>query len=198
VIACVLLAAGRGERFGGGKLMALLPTGKTVLETTLDHIAAVGAPIVLVIREDAALRALTTALAAKHQTRATHASSLSVVMNTEADTGMASSIVCGVRAEPDASGWLIALGDMPYVESPTYASVAAGIVSSESIVVPTYRGERGQPVGFGRAYREQLLGISGDMGARAIITRHADRVQRIAVDDAGILQDIDLPSDIAR
>jgi molybdenum cofactor cytidylyltransferase len=190
-MACVLLAAGRGERFGGGKLLATLPSGKTILETTFDNLSAISMPIVLVIRNDATLRLLATELSAKHDL-------LSVVVNDAADTGMASSIVRGVAATADADGWLIALGDMPYVQPTTYRSVAEGITAAESIVIPTHNGERGQPVGFGRAYREQLLAISGATGAREIITQHPDRVQRIAVDDAGILQDIDRPSDIAR
>jgi molybdenum cofactor cytidylyltransferase len=191
VIACVLLAAGRGERFGGGKLLATLPSGKTILETTLENLCAVEAPIVLVIRNDTALRLFATQLSAENDL-------LSVVINDAADTGMASSIVRGIEETGDPDGWLIALGDMPYVQSTTYGSVAEGISTAESIVIPTYQGERGQPVAFGRAYRDQLLAISGDTGARAIITQHPDRVQRIAVDDAGILQDIDRPNDIVR
>ena len=64
-----------------------------------------------------------------------------------------------------------------------------------SIVVPVYRGERGNPVLFDAGLREALLALSGDRGARDFIESHPELVTRLAV-DARIPKDIDTPEDL--
>ncbi len=191
MITCVLLAAGRGERFGGKKLLATLPDGRTVIGATVDNILPTGLPIVLVIRADADLQAKVDALRSAHP-------ALTVVTNTAADSGMASSIACGIAASKIAAGWLIALADMPYVKTTTYSAVSEAVVSASSIAQPTMNAKRGQPVGFGRDYGKALLTITGDVGARGVIAAHPDRVSLVGVDDPGIFQDIDTPDDLRR
>ena len=62
---------------------------------------------------------------------------------------------------------------------------------------PCYGARRGHPVGFSAQLRSQLLALDGDTGARAILQRLSDRLVRVAVDDPGILVDIDRPEDLA-
>jgi molybdenum cofactor cytidylyltransferase len=189
VIVCILLAAGRSERFGGKKLLATLPNGKTVLQTTLENLCASGLSIVVVVRDDAALEQHVQRLMAIH-------SEVIVVKNTAADSGMASSIVCGVLAAKDATGWLIALGDMPYVRPQTYQAVAEAVTSASAIAVAATNAKGGQPVGFGRGYVDALCALKGDTGARGVITAHPQSVSLIEVGDLGIFQDIDTPEDL--
>jgi molybdenum cofactor cytidylyltransferase len=61
-----------------------------------------------------------------------------------------------------------------------------------------YRGERGHPVGFSSALREELLELSGDSGARAVVQRHRDGIVLIECDDPGVLLDIDERTDLGR
>jgi molybdenum cofactor cytidylyltransferase len=109
---------------------------------------------------------------------------------------MARSLVCGIDASRTAQGWVIALGDMPYVAPDTIQAVAARIAQTGEIVVPAYRGTRGHPVGFGQRYLEELLLLQGDEGARSVIGRHAGKLEIVECGDPGILRDIDRPADL--
>jgi molybdenum cofactor cytidylyltransferase len=64
------------------------------------------------------------------------------------------------------------------------------------MVVPVYKGRRGHPVGFDlRRYRGELSTLSADQGARSILRSHPEDVLELAVDDPGVLADIDTPED---
>jgi molybdenum cofactor cytidylyltransferase len=66
------------------------------------------------------------------------------------------------------------------------------------IAVPVHRTahgqERGNPVAFSRRHLPQLLALTGDRGARGIVRDNI--VNEVAVDDPGILLDIDTPPDL--
>jgi molybdenum cofactor cytidylyltransferase len=105
-------------------------------------------------------------------------------------TGMGDSIAAGVAACPDADGWLIVLGDMPFILPSSIERVVAAI-ADDAVSVPVQEGEFGHPVGFGRSFGLGLQGLSGDRGARPLFKQ--GRVVEIAVDDPGVLWDIDVP-----
>jgi molybdenum cofactor cytidylyltransferase len=205
----ILLAAGRGVRFGGDKLLARLgaepgnasagPSGSpgpcSNARADLDGecigaaacrnlLAALPRVIAVVRPDDAALAA------------ALGASGARIVRCARADEGMGASIACGVASAPEAAGWIIALADMPWVSPATNVRVAAAIAEGAPVATPFHRGERGHPVGFGRACYDALVVLSGDEGARSIIAAHRDSVARIDVDDPGILRDVDTPADL--
>ena len=69
--------------------------------------------------------------------------------------------------------------------------VAGVLGNKKDIVVPVMGGERGNPVAIGRAYREELLGLEGDRGARLVVQKYKDKVVEVEVDDAGIFVDVD-------
>ncbi len=199
----ILLAAGRGERFGGAKLLARvgsgsnarpdaptgdrspLATGECVGVMACRNLLAVLPRIVAVVRpDDAALAAALGAAGAR------------VVRCANADSGMGASLACGVLATMDAAGWVVALGDMPWIESSTIARVAGAIADGAVVAAPFHRGRRGHPVGFGATCLAALSALTGDDGAKSIVAAHRDRLARIDVVDAGALRDIDRPSDL--
>jgi len=116
----------------------------------------------------------------------------------DADNGMAASLVHGLRhaeaADAEAVGWVLALGDMPRVLPATIAALARAVEQGADIAVPVHRGQRGNPVAFGRRHLPQLLALTGDQGARGIVKNCI--VNEVAVDDPGILLDVDTPSDL--
>ena len=57
-------------------------------------------------------------------------------------------------------------------------------------------GRRGHPVGFGSAFRSDLMRLEADAGARSIVQSNASRLQLIQVNDRGVVLDIDRPEDI--
>ena len=104
---------------------------------------------------------------------------------------MGASLACGVTAAADADGWVMALADMPWIAAATIRAIAEAIASGADIAAPSYRGERGHPVGFSRRHCQALASLTGDAGARWIIERHLDRLTWVDVDDPGVLRDVD-------
>lgn len=119
-----------------------------------------------------------------------------IVVNDHAELGMGSSIAAGVAATPDASGWVIALADMPSIQIETVVAVIDALRGGARIAVPTMGGKRGHPVGFSALYRARLQTLTGDIGAREILKADANYVEEIGVDDEGIFSDIDTPADL--
>jgi molybdenum cofactor cytidylyltransferase len=183
----VLLAAGAGRRFGGDKLLALLPDGTPVGVAAARNLIAAALPVTVVVRpEDRRLAGLLGAEGA------------TVVPCPDAHLGMAHSLACALGSDPTAQGWLIALADMPRVKPATIAAIAAAWCAPDGIVVPFHRGQRGNPVAIGAAHRAALLELAGDVGARALLERYAQHVTRLEVDDPGVLRDVDTPADLER
>lgn len=58
------------------------------------------------------------------------------------------------------------------------ASLACGVRASAPIAAPIHDGRRGDPVGFRREYYAQLASLSGDEGAKTIVTRARARRTR--------------------
>lgn len=184
MITCILLAAGSASRFGSQKLLARLADGRTVVEAAVGNLVAANVgQIVVVTRPDSDLIAVVEDCGCE------------IVINARAGEGMGTSIAAGVAATPDASGWLIALGDMPSIHPETLNAVARALRDGARIVVPVMAGRRGHPVGFSAMYLSQLRSLSGDTGAREILESEAAFIETINVDDAGIFADIDTPAD---
>jgi len=191
-IAGVLLAGGRGERFGGGKLLAPVQrtegdvaSGTPVGVAACRHLAAALTRTIAVVRPgDPALAAALAAAGAR------------VVVCARATEGMGASLACGVTATADADGWIVALADMPWVQTATIAAVAAALAAGADIVAPRHDGQRGHPVGFARRHGPALAALAGDEGARSVVAAHAGGVQVIDVGDAGVLRDVDRLSDL--
>lgn len=110
---------------------------------------------------------------------------------------MGASLACAVAAVAEADGWVIALGDMPWIAPATISAVADALRDGAEIAAPAYRGERGHPVGFARPYGPLLTALTGDEGARAIVNARKWAVRLVDVDDAGALRDVDHPADLA-
>jgi molybdenum cofactor cytidylyltransferase len=186
-IAGILLAAGASRRFGGPKLLQPLPSGEPLaLAAARNLIAAVPNTLAVVRVGD---RALADALARI---------GVRVVENPRPEDGLASSLARGLRDTPDAAGWLIALADMPWVRSETIASLADGLRAGASIIAPVRAGRRGHPVGFGACWRNALLALSGDQGARDLLAEHAAMLTLLPTADPGVLLDVDREADIQR
>lgn len=113
--------------------------------------------------------------------------------------GMGDSIAAGVAATRDAGGWLILPGDLPLVQPESLRQVAQAL-PGHAVVLPSYLGQRGHPVGFGAGYRDALLALNGAEGA-AVLVRDALRqgnALHLSLTDAGIVTDVDTVEDLAR
>lgn len=183
-IGCIMLAAGYGIRFGADKRQARYPDGATLLERAISRIPASLVPRVLVLRPG------DEALAVQF------ANGWQIVHAQNADKGMGYSLAAAMACTVNWNAAVIALADMPGVQTATYAAIVQAL-APDRIVLPCYRQRRGNPVGIGSRFFSELAGLRGDQGARVLLQKHADSVLKLELDDAGILQDIDTPEAFA-
>lgn len=183
----ILLAAGRSRRFGSDKLLHPLDGGRTIGQHAAEHLRA---------GVDAAIAVVGPDTSTELRQRLAEAG-LHLIENPAAASGMASSISVGVETTPTARGWIVALGDMPWIAPTTVRAVATQLNDGARLVAPCYRGRRGHPVGFAAPFADALRALQGDQGARTLLRTHAADLQLLEVYDPGILVDIDCHADLA-
>ncbi len=182
----ILLASGSGSRFGSDKLMhPLAPGGDPIAVHAARNLAEALPGSVAVVRS-----------ANSRLARQLRAAGLRIAVCRDAAEGMGRTLAAGVRATAAASGWVVALADMPAIRPETIVRIAEALHEGATIVAPSYQGERGHPVGLARRFREDLQVLQGDAGARAILAAHRDWITLIEVDDPGVTKDIDTPGDL--
>jgi len=122
-----------------------------------------------------------------------------VVVNPDS-SGISSSISVGLGAiDRNSEAVLFGLADKPFVSVGTVNRIIESYQTSRiGIVIPVYRGTRGNPVLFAREFFDELRTLSGDVGGKSVIRRHAESVRELEVDDDGILVDIDTRADFER
>jgi molybdenum cofactor cytidylyltransferase len=187
VIVALVLAAGKGTRFGGPKVLAPL-AGVPVVRHATERICQAAVDRVIVV-------------AGKEHDRIGRAVSglpVQLVVNPDPEAGMAASLRTGLLAVPqETEAILVALGDQPLVDPGLVdRMVAAWRGNRGRIVVPEYGGERGNPVLFDASLRPELMLVEGDRGARGIIDKHDLDVYRLRVDGPPPL-DVDNADDLA-
>jgi molybdenum cofactor cytidylyltransferase len=182
----LLLAAGKSERFGdNNKLLYPDKTGNPIgLSSARNLVAAVKDSIVVVRSDDLEFQSLLQ----QHQ--------ISFIKNENPDSGLSSSIVTGVRHASNATGWLILLGDMPYIDSRIIADARDLLVQNpEKLIVSSYDSRWGHPVGFGATFRQELLSLEGDQGAKSLLLQHQDKILFNETNSKSVLKDIDVITD---
>jgi molybdenum cofactor cytidylyltransferase len=186
----ILLAAGFSRRFGpANKLLQTLPDGSPIAIAAAKRlIEAIPLSIAVVRPENKALAFLL------------QDAGLKVFFCNEQDTEMADSLSAAIKFSASFSessdGFVIALADMPYIDPQTTLVIASKLSEGATIVVPTFQGKRGHPVGFSAKFRGELESLHGDEGARSILKRYPEEIIFLECDDSGILADIDTPADL--
>lgn len=185
----IVLAAGSSSRFGSDKRQYRLPSGHTILEQAIDHaLQALPAVVVALGPADADLQ---QQLLERGEPR------LHCMKAASAPLGMGSTLAAAVAENPSDAGWVVLLGDMPFIRPETIAAVAAGLQQAP-IVQPVYCGRPGHPVGFSGRFSSALQSLQGDQGARSVIDENPGAVLLLSVADPGIHQDIDTVENLPR
>ena len=186
----VVLAAGSGSRFGGGKLTTAWGPG-VLLEGALA--AAFAAPV----------RSVTVVIGAEAEavsaaTRAFDPRALIVHAADHAE-GMGASLRAGIASLPDdAAGVFVFLGDMPRAPHAVLRPMAEAVRAGALAAAPVFGHRRGNPVLLSRALFPRLLALTGDAGARGVLQDLGDRLALIDSPDDGVLYDVDVPEDLAK
>lgn len=190
-VGTVLLAAGRGTRFGASpKLLSLLDGKPLVRHAAEAAVQAALGPVVAVLGHAGAQ--VREALAGLP---------LTVVENPDYAAGLSTSLRAGLAALPEAvTGAIVLLGDMPRVGSGLPVRLAEAFRAAPvapAAVVPVKDGRRGNPVLLNRLLLSAgIAGLTGDRGAGPLLARRDD-VLELAVDEAGVLIDVDTPAALA-
>jgi molybdenum cofactor cytidylyltransferase len=183
----VLLAAGLGSRFGGDKLMYQLQGGVPVAVAAATNLQLAFDRVVAVVRPD------------RHELAAVlTAAGCDVIHCPAAEQGMGHSLAAGVRATAEASCWIVALADMPFIASSSHQAVASCLRAGASLAATQFQGRRGHPVAFSRKWFPQLIAMTGDQGGKAILEEYRHELVLCPVDDPGVVWDIDRKEDLGQ
>jgi molybdenum cofactor cytidylyltransferase len=187
----IVLAAGLGARFGGGKLLAPFRGRPLIAGALTSALESPAVSVVIAIGEhDAQLE--TTALNLDDY------ADVRVVKVVDPARGMGASLAAAAQAVPtDLDGVFVFLGDMPLIGPDVARSLARALKGRDGIVAPTHDGRRGHPVLFGGDWIPALRALNGDTGAQVLIRQAGDRFITVPTDDAGVLFDVDRPEDLS-
>jgi molybdenum cofactor cytidylyltransferase len=190
-IAAIVLAAGKSTRMAPhNKLLVTDPSGKPMVARVVDNVLSSGArPVVLVTGhrpED-----IRAALGGRPVIYA-HAEKFG--------EGLSESLKAGIAALPaNVAAAIVCLGDMPLVTGRIIDRLLAAWDPDEgrSIVQPTHQGRPGNPILWDRRYFPEIATLSGDVGARALLQRHAEQVAEVEIGDDAVLRDFDTVDSLA-
>ncbi len=184
-VAALVLAAGRSRRMAPlNKLLVPDSAGVPMVARVVDNVLASHARPVVVVTGYEHER-VEAALAGKPVVFA-HAPDYA--------EGLSASLKAGLAAlPPDPEGVVVCLGDMPLVGGAMIDRMIATFDPEEgrAIVMPTYRGKQGNPMLWAKEFIPEMMEITGDVGARHLVGRHADRVAEVEMADDAVLRDFD-------
>ncbi len=186
----LVLAAGRGRRFGGQNKLTAPLYGKPVLRHAVENaLASKLDPVIVVLGCDAA-EALRTLEGLEDP-------KLRVVFNPRWKGGKASSIECGLRECPAfAPGVVSLMGDMPLVKPWLIDRVLEEFELTGKLTFPVYRDAKCQPTAFPRALFSEIKALTGDDTAMEAVRRHWLEAVRIPLPDASTQADVDTAEDL--
>jgi CTP:molybdopterin cytidylyltransferase MocA len=186
-VGAVIVGAGAGTRFGEPKATALLPDGRRFLDAVCATALAAGCdPVIAVLPPDVEAPA-----------------GIQVVVNPRPESEQIASVRLGLArlSNTPCVGALLWPVDHPFVDLRSALAVLDGARrTGATIVLPRCGERRGHPAYFARDHWRELLTVA-DGGARAVIASHAataGAVAEVAVEDRGVLRDIDRREDLAR
>lgn len=184
-VAALILAAGRGTRFGEEPKMLAMLEGRPLLRHVAEAALASAARPVLVV----------TGHRADEVAQALDGLDLVVVRNPDYADGLSTSLKAGFAAlPPDAEAAIVMLGDMPRVPASLLDALAQAWreAGRPAALVPTQAGRRGNPVLLSRALAPEIARLEGDTGAGPLLRGRAD-VREWPVAEEAVAQDIDTP-----
>ena len=187
-IAAIVLAAGSSQRMGEQNKLHLPIDGVSLLRHSLQTLLAANIDELVVVlgHEQASTRALIDDLP------------LQIVYNEAHSTGQMTSVHCGLAAlKANHGGVIVALGDQPAltVADINYLIDAYRQRSGGEVVVPTFAGQRGNPIIISESCRVDILAGTRNLGCRKFIEKNPELVYKIEMPNPGVLIDLDTPQE---
>ncbi|MCX7150319.1 MAG: molybdopterin-binding/glycosyltransferase family 2 protein [Rhodocyclales bacterium] len=188
-VAALVLAAGSSRRMGGANKLLQPVGGIAMLRRVVNAALASHCSSVRVV----------TGAGADAAQACLDGLDVQFVNNPEHATGMASSLRCGLAALPaDADAVVVLLADMPWIDGGHIDRLLAAFDPQQPrIIAPVRDGRRGNPILWPRKLFAEMAAVSGDVGAREVLQRHASQIDSVAFDDDAIFADLDTPQALA-
>ena len=180
MISAILLAAGQSKRMVGENKLAKKIQGVPLIKHSVKNILAssIDELIVVLGHQKETIEKLIN----KNE-------KIKFVFNKDFESGIASSIKTGLNnLSENTEAFFICLGDMPMVNPNIYNQLIKSINKKE-IIVPTYKGQQGNPVLFAKSMKEKIINISGDVGAKKILELNKDKILNLEINDQCVTKD---------
>ncbi len=166
------------------KLLIADRSGKPMIARVVDNVLSSGARPVLVV----------TGHMAEQVEHALGGRPVRLVHAPDYAEGLSASLKTGIAAvPPECAAVVVCLGDMPLVTGRMIDRLMSMYDPDEGrlIVLPTFRGKQGNPMLWDRRFFPEILGISGDSGARFLVGKHSEVVCEVEMADDAVLRDFD-------
>jgi len=189
-VSAILLAAGESRRMGAVNKLTLPIDGQPLLRHSAQTLLAARLQEVVVVLGHEADRAAPL-LEDLDVTR---------VRNERYTEGQMSSVHRGLEALAAAcEGVMICLADQPLLTPGDIDALieAFGRRERGSILVPTHRGRRGNPIVLAYAHRDEILGSGRNLGCKRLIERNPELVTTLEMETDHVVFDLDTPEDYA-
>ena len=196
MVSVVVLAAGMSTRMGRNKLLLTFRDKPLVVHAVDTLLASKAGEIIVVLGHESQkvwdqLEDYAGPVSNGGQRRLVR-----LVKNPDYRDGLSTSVRTGVQAvSPEAEAIMIYLADQPLLEpadvNRIIAAFATAKVNDKMIVVPFFKGERGNPVLLDASLRDSILGIVGDVGCKGVIKRYPEKVYAIEMENDHVVRDVD-------
>ena len=188
-IAALILAAGQSRRMGARNKLLEEVNGQPLLLKAVDAaLKSRSEPVVVV-----------TGFARESVEALLGGRAVTTVHNADYAEGLSTSLRSGLKALPeDVDGAVVLLGDMPGIRAEVIDRLidAFDPAGGASICVPTYRGKRGNPVLLAQRYFPEMQEITGDVGAKPLLSTYDDQIVSVEMPDEAVLTDLDTPESL--
>ena len=182
MISAILLAAGQSKRMNGENKLTKKIQDIPLIKLSVKNILT--SPIDELIVVLGYQKEIIEKLIDKNE-------KIKLVFNKDFEGGMASSIKTGLNhLSNNTEAFFICLGDMPMVNQAVYNQLIRSRNNKE-IIVPTYKGQQGNPVLFDKSMKEKIMNITGDVGAKKILELNKDKILNLEINDQSITKGFD-------
>jgi len=188
MISAILLAAGQSKRMNGeNKLTKELQDIPLIKLSVKNILASSINELIIVLGHQ---KEIIEKLIDKSE-------KIKFVFNKDFESGMASSIKTGIdNLSEKTEAFFICLGDMPMVNYDIYNQLIKSKDNKE-IIVPTYKGQQGNPILFDKSMKEKVLDIRGDVGAKKILELNKDKISNLEINNQNISKSFNTQDDFS-
>ena len=182
MISAILLTAGQSKRMDGENKLTKVIQGIPLIKHSVKNILASSIDELIIVL--GYQKAIIEKLIDKNE-------KIKFVFNKDFESGMASSIKTGLNnLSYKTEAFFICLSDMPMVNHDIYNQLIKSKDKKE-IIIPTYKGQRGNPVLFDKSMKEKIMDITGDVGAKKILELNKDKILNLEINDQSIIKGFD-------